>query len=368
MRILYVEPFLGGSHQQWIEGYQRNSRHEIEVIGLPDKFWKWRMLGGAVALADQFNKLRFLPDVIMVSDMLDLTTFKSLINFEGPIVLYFHENQITYPRSSEDTDLLIKRDNFYGFVNFTSALAANEIWFNSQFHYTSFFEALPGFLNQFPDYNLAEFVNGIIGKSRVMPLGVDLSGINKIVHSKPKNEAPVLLWNHRWEHDKNMGLYLESLLKLKDENIPFNLVALGEQRGRKSRDWQVFKDALKDRILHWGYVDSYSEYIIWLKRSDILPVTSQHDYFGVSVIEAVYAGCFPILPNALAYPEHILDEMKPFILYEKGTFYTRLKSVIQRKMYEMDLGDQQLEIQKYDWNNMAEEYDEGIEKLSNLYS
>ena len=32
MKILYIEPYYTGSHQQWIEAYQKYSRHEIDIL------------------------------------------------------------------------------------------------------------------------------------------------------------------------------------------------------------------------------------------------------------------------------------------------------------------------------------------------
>lgn len=34
----------------------------------------------------------------------------------------------------------------------------------------------------------------------------------------------------------------------------------------------------------------------WLWQSDVLLVTSQQEYFGVSVVEAMHCGCYPLLP------------------------------------------------------------------------
>ena len=50
LQILYLEAFFGGSHRAFAEGLQRHSRHQIELITLPDRFWKWRMRGAALQM------------------------------------------------------------------------------------------------------------------------------------------------------------------------------------------------------------------------------------------------------------------------------------------------------------------------------
>ena len=108
MRILLVEPFFTGSHQQWAEGYQKHSQHKVELLTLPGKFWKWRMAAGAVELANRFLEFDFEPDLILATDILDLATFLSLSrkkSFGIPTAIYFHENQITYPWSPTDEDV-----------------------------------------------------------------------------------------------------------------------------------------------------------------------------------------------------------------------------------------------------------------------
>ena len=68
-KILLIEPYFTGSHKSWAVDYQANSSHTIEIISLPGKFWKWRMHGGAITLADQFMKMNFIPDLILATDM-----------------------------------------------------------------------------------------------------------------------------------------------------------------------------------------------------------------------------------------------------------------------------------------------------------
>jgi len=108
MNILLVEPFYTGSHKSWAQGYQSFSNHNVQIISLPGQFWKWRMHGGAITLAKQFMDMDFSPDLILATDMLDLTTFLSLTKSrtaQVPNALYFHENQLSYPWSNSDRDV-----------------------------------------------------------------------------------------------------------------------------------------------------------------------------------------------------------------------------------------------------------------------
>ena len=73
MKILLVEPYHTGSHASWAEGYARYSQHQVDILSLPGRFWKWRMHGGAVTLARQFLESETQPDLILATDMLDLT-------------------------------------------------------------------------------------------------------------------------------------------------------------------------------------------------------------------------------------------------------------------------------------------------------
>ena len=161
MRLLLVSPHHGGSHQAWADGYGRFSKHNIDYLKRPARFWKWRMHGGAATLARRFNEAGQTPDLIMSTDMLDLTTFLSLTRattHHTPVVLYMHENQLTYPLPADKSSgpmrrRLGERDHHYAFINYASMLAADQNWFNSPFHMGSLFSALPNFLKHFPEYN-----------------------------------------------------------------------------------------------------------------------------------------------------------------------------------------------------------------------
>src|SRR5690606_5307312 len=133
--------------------------------------------------------------------------------------------------------------------------------------------------------------------------------LSKLQELKPENiERPnraVLLWNHRWEHDKNPALFFNTLTTLQDYGIDFRLVILGEQYDKAPKEFAQAKETFGDKILHYGYAESLKDYVYWMYHADILPVTSYHDFFGASVVEALACDVVPLLPQRLAYPEHL---------------------------------------------------------------
>lgn len=318
-----------------------------------------------MALAQQFNQLLRLPDLILATDMLDLTTFLSLTRHRSkgiPVALYFHENQITYPWSPDDADVALGRNNQYGFINYTSALAADKVFFNSEFHRRSFTGALKGFLNQFPDHRGLDTIDVIKEKSEVLSLGMDLRALDAYRQEKSCG-PPVLLWNHRWEYDKGPELFFSAMFRLKDEGVAFRLVVLGQGFGSYPAVFDEAKERLADRLLHFGYAEDFARYAELLWLSHILPVTSRQDFFGGSVVEAVYCGCYPILPRRLAYPEHLPGAMHQAHFYEgEKDFYGMLKAVLNDWQMGQSFNGNSL-VKHYDWGRMAPLYDERFEAL-----
>ena len=52
MRVLAIEPFYGGSHKAFLDGWIERSRHDWTVLGLPPCKWKWRMRHAPITFAD----------------------------------------------------------------------------------------------------------------------------------------------------------------------------------------------------------------------------------------------------------------------------------------------------------------------------
>ncbi|MBX2904234.1 MAG: DUF3524 domain-containing protein [Chitinophagales bacterium] len=367
MRVLLIEPFFTGSHKQWALGWQQHSAFQIELLTLPGYHWKWRMHGAAVTLAQLFLRLENKQfDAIVATDMLDVSLFKSLTavyTSSTPMVLYMHENQLTYPWSATDADVLLKRDNHYAFINYTSALVANAVWFNSQYHLRSFIDALPQFLKQFPDFNNLETIAAIEQKSKVVYLGIDLE---KYEQKKPaiveKYTRCLVLWNHRWEGDKNPIQFFEALFLLQEHGIDFKLAVLGELFKNTPAIFKEAKEKLSENIVHWGFAESEEAYCQWLWKADLLPVTSHQDFFGASVVEAMFCNTVPLLPKRLAYAEHVPQQFSSTFFYDENDFVSKLQKRIMDVKYLRTMNTRQW-VEKYDWKTCVAEYDNGLREM-----
>lgn len=370
MEVLLVESFYTGSHKQWLTGLIKHTTFNYTTLTLPGRHWKWRMQGAAIQLAKQFKTLNKQFDLVVASDMLNLPLFKILVGkniLNTPFAIYFHENQLTYPWSITDTDTVTKRDAAYQFINYTSALVADKVWFNSQYHYNSFLNALPHFLKQFPDYNNVDTLDTIKTKSKVLYLGLNLSRFDAKNELQSKrnelNDYALILWNHRWEYDKNPDLFFNTLLTLKQNGVKFKLAVLGEQFKRSPEIFSKIPELFKDELIQFGFCKDEKEYIYYLQLADILPVTAVQDFFGISVVEAMYCNTIPLLPKRLAYVEHIPQNLHNTFFYEDDKGFTQQ---LQRMIFNVKiLRKQNVKqfVQHYNWNDMQTTYKKEFEAV-----
>lgn len=300
MNVLALEGYMGGSHKAFLDGWLEKSRHEWTVLSLPANKWKWRMRHCAITFAADV-KTRIADgvewDILFCSDMLNLAEFAGLVDGEVrdlPRVVYFHENQLTYPVRFES-----ERDYQYAMTNLTTAMAADRVWFNSDFHRDEFLTAIRKFLKRMPDYQPLDAIEAIRSKSSVHPPGIHPFDARKERKPGPKR----ILWAARWEHDKNPEYFFAAMKVLKETGVKFRLSVIGEQFCDAPEVFDWAKDFFIDEIDRWGYQESLVEYRAALIEADIVVSTANHEFFGISMVEAIAAGAYPVLPKRLAYPE-----------------------------------------------------------------
>jgi glycosyltransferase involved in cell wall biosynthesis len=350
LKVLILEPYYGGSHKSFIENLLKLP-FDFETLTLPARKWKWRMRLSAPYFAEKLHKTGKRFDRIICSTFVDVAALRGMAPEwvrGAPLLTYFHENQFAYPVQVES-----ERDFHFALTNMTTALSSDSLAFNSKYNLTSFIDGIGKLLQHSTDMKLKGVAEAIREKSRVLPLGVDFTDIDEA--EEPRREGPpVVLWNHRWEHDKNPSLFFETLLKL-DKEVDFSLVVLGESFERQPEIFDEAREKLKHRILHFGYADSAGDYARWLRRGDIAVSTATHEFFGISVLEAVRAGARPLLPRRLSYPEMFPDEF----LYEDENFTQRLKEEIL-KSKRLSREESLRLTGPYSWEVLAPEYESWI--------
>ncbi|MBW7884982.1 MAG: DUF3524 domain-containing protein [Caldilineaceae bacterium] len=358
MHVWLVSPYHTGSHQAWAEGYLRHSRHEITLLTMAGRFWKWRMQGGAVELASQARRAlsaHGTPAAILATDMVHVPALLGLLRREldpsPPVILYMHENQLTYPwRPGEGRDLT------YAVINWLSQLCADAVVFNSRYHLDSWLRELPHLLKHFPDYNHLSLVSTLRAHSHVLPVGVALPPAPSRA-PRAAEQPPLILWNQRWEYDKRPDRFFALLYRLQNAGIPFRLAVAGENFRNEPAEFEEARTRLSGAIEQWGFVASRPAYEELLRRADLVISTADHEFFGISVLEAVAAGALPLLPRRLSYPELIPAEFHSLCLYddEEELFAKASQHLTQHQPAPPALRAHV--VQHYSWPAVAAQYD-----------
>src|SRR5262245_27554236 len=169
MKVLFLNPFHGGSHRAFAEGWARHTRHELTLVTMPARFWKWRMRGAALHFARKVADPGAF-DALVVTDLMSLSDLRAMWGPACPPALaYFHENQLSYPLPPGEA-----MDYQFGFTDITTALAARRVLFNSRFQHDAFFASLPDFIGMMPECRPKWVVEAIRSRSSVLHPGIDL--------------------------------------------------------------------------------------------------------------------------------------------------------------------------------------------------
>lgn len=307
------------------------------------------------------------PDLVLATNLMDLTHFKSLSRWHDiPYILYVHENQLDYPLGPGE-----KMDFHYVWKDYMNYLIADKLIFNSKYNLESFLEKFRGFTSRLPDCKPDEPSLSFRSKAEIIPPGCTL--INKSDRQGSENKSedssdseseeqgiPVILWNQRWEHDKNPDDFFDFLGQLKERKIQFKLVVLGESFKDSPDCFSRAEDRFKEEMIHFGYAENRGDYESWLQKSDYVISTALQENFGISVVEAISAGAIPLLPNRLAYPEVLDKSLHPFCLYNgtenrMETFLALLALYPEdRKRLRNELRES---VQPYSWTHIALRFD-----------
>src|SRR6185295_9493603 len=87
------------------------------------------------------------------------------------------------------------------------------------------------------------------------------------------------------------------------------LVLLGESFEALPPGAEDLLNELAPMIRRRGFAADRADYAGALATADVVVSTARHEFFGISVCEAMAAGCTPFVPRRLAYPELVPREL-----------------------------------------------------------
>ena len=359
MKLLFLESYFGGSHGEFAKGLVAHSRHEIDLMTLPERNWRWRMRGAALYFWHSIDDLKKY-DALMVTDLMSLSDFKALAGNDCPPVLaYFHENQITYPGVPGENN-----DFHFGIIDITTALSADKNLFNSKMHLEVFLTGIKQFAGRVPDFQPRWIYETIAAKSAYLHPGVRFPAKMGFCE-RDDTLPPLIIWNHRWGYDKNADAFFKALDKVLSRGLEFRLAMLGDNFTLDPAGFTQARKRYGDRIVQFGYVSDRKEYIAWLQKGDIVISTALQENFGMAIVEAIRYGCLPLLPNRLSYPEILADEFHPDFIYRNRTDMDQKLAdmIVNTKAYAKRRQALSDSMGRFAWENRVAAYDTEFENL-----
>lgn len=299
MNILLLSAYHSASHRYWCEGLMAElPEHNWTLRHQLARHFSWRIeaSGWLWSLSDDAAFQQHY-DLIIATSLTQVVTLKATCPAlrDVPLWLYCHENQFAHPLSDQQQRA---HQTAWQFKSLENAFCADWVSFNTAFNRDTFFSGARQLLKKFPEQLPGEPLVRLAERSDVLP--VPLTERFVALREQPK-DSDLIVWNHRWEWDKQPGRFLQALIELKRQGVHFRLAMLGSGGGRGDA-FAAERAVLGEKVVHWGEATP-AEYEAWIGRAAFGVSTALHDFQGLSMLELAQAGATCVVPRRQAYPE-----------------------------------------------------------------
>ena len=315
IKILLLSGYHAASHRYWCDQLvQGLTEFDWTQVSLPDRHFYWRIRSNALTFSSEHKALlQQHYDLLVVTSMVDLCNLRGLMPHLSavPAILYFHENQFAYPERKPNGNLINAQ-----LTCVYAALSATQLVFNSTFNRDSFYAGAETLFKGMPDGTNADLLAHLPSRSSVIPVPVKYDSVQQTVGSNQSREyrSPVeIVWNHRWEYDKQPEVFFSALKHLIDSGVSCKVHVMGQSFREVPECFSQFQSSYHSTIETWGYQPE-EHYRRVLKQADIVVSSALHDFQGLGMLEAIASGCTPVAPDRMAYPEYIPEPL----LYSVG--------------------------------------------------
>ena len=301
--VWLLSAYRADSHAYWADWLVASQpQFRWERLELSGRHFRWRIRGNPLSWLDCLPSQP--PALIVATSMVDLATLRGLHPrlARVPAIYYFHENQFAYPRSARQSSSVEPQ-----MVQLYGALAAQMLLFNSAFNRDSFLDGVSALMSRLPDHVPSGLVERLAAKSDLCPVPIV---------SMPRSAAArdrLILWNHRWEYDKQPDQFADAMQVLAQRGVDFSLALLGGRPTKPPPALQRLRKSLGRRIVADARLPT-PDYRALLSKAGVVVSTAAHEFQGLAVLEAVAAGACPLVPDGLCYPE----QYPPAFRYPRG--------------------------------------------------
>ncbi|MCO7226944.1 DUF3524 domain-containing protein [Pleionea sp. CnH1-48] len=356
-KLLLLSAYDTPSHQYWRKGLKKHLHdYGWTQLALPARYFAWRTRGNSLSWGlGEYPELEQNYDAIIATSMVDITALRGFRPHLGqcPLLVYFHENQFDYPTSAHQSDdIQIKLTSIY------NALCADQILFNSKYNYQTFVDGAKKLLKKMPDCKPNGLIDNIQQKAEVLPVPLDLDALQEPMPYQAQTPLDIV-WNHRWEYDKNPEAFFAALHILKEQSIPFSLRILGQSFRHSPAIFEQAREAFAEHIIVWGYAER-KDYWHHLSQANVVVSSSLHDFQGLALQEAIAYGAMPIAPARVAYPEYLPPDCLYLDQPENDAALLAEKLVT---LYQQGLELPSNPVSSYLWQNQQSAYSQKIRQL-----
>ena len=373
--ILLLSGYHAASHRYWCEQLIDGlPEFNWTQVALPDRHFHWRIRSNALSFAyqnPQITSRKF--DLLVATSMVDVCNLRGLLPqlSQVPVVLYFHENQFAYPerisgpQQKQNSPERQQKSNLINaqLTTVYSALASDRLVFNSGHNKETFFKGARALFAKMPDGTPDDLLNHLPALSQVIPVPLsgdvsETSDRNSCARYKKSHKRPVeIVWNHRWEYDKQPQVFFAAIEKLIAEGYRLSVHVMGQSFREVPDCFTEFRKNHADFVATWSH-QPVEEYRRVLAGADIVVSAALHDFQGLGMLEAIAAGCIPVAPQRMAYPEYMPQEL----LYQPDTDEELEVQALHQKLVQVIEGDiedsvlRDIYIDRYAYSTVLPEY------------
>lgn len=195
-------------------------------------------------------------------------------------------------------------------------------------------------------------------KYQYIPNGLEFEKWHNCAATEDKCKRILIMG--RLQKFKNVQMILYAL-----ENVDlgeWRVDILGDGPYKKELEQIATKLGLKERINFHGWIDNGTDdQLGFVKTASVYISASQFENCPMSVIEAVAAGCYPLLSDIPAHRQLLESDEYYFNLGDIQGLSEKIRAAISDNGLR---NKEKIDVSRYDWKNIISQYDDILKKAS----